>query len=101
MLLQTGISLHINVKNWDKWNMNSKCPTNYSASNVEVGGSSNIKQKSEFLLNVTCACKNNGCHEVTAYVCGHQHHFTVGCVRAIQKSSKELTEQSTLAPRLH
>lgn len=71
--------------------MNSTCPTNYSASNVEVGGSSNIKQKSEFLLIATCACKSNGCNEVTAYVCGHLHHFT-GDVCLCNKKKLERTD---------
>jgi len=51
LLIQTGISIHINIKDWDKWNMNSSRPTNYSASYVDIGCSSNTNQKSEFLLS--------------------------------------------------
>ena len=59
LLIQTGISIHINIMDWDKWNMNSSCPLNYSASYVEIGCSFNIKQKSEFPLSATFACSSN------------------------------------------
>ena len=59
--------------------MNSSCPTNYSASYMEIGCSSNINQKSEFLLSATFARNSNGCYEVTAHVPGHLHPYPVGC----------------------
>jgi hypothetical protein len=79
--------------------MNSSCTTNYSASYVEIGCSSNVSQKSEFLLSATFVCDSNGCYEVTAHVAGCLHPYPVGCFNAIKMSSKELTEQSTLEPR--
>ena len=59
LLIKTGISDLINITDWDKWNMNSSCPTNYSASYVEIGCSFNINQKSEFSLSATFVCSSN------------------------------------------
>jgi hypothetical protein len=66
---------------------------------MEIGCSSNINQKSRFLLSATFSCNSNGCYEVMAHGSGCLHPYPVGCLHAIQISLNEMTEQSVLKHR--